>query len=269
MLSWISEQQAIGITQFDREMSNAYPDSTEYLVDAADYVNTISDKCNYFRAIEMLDWDMYLIGDTKVLDLGCGGGWLSAFLSKFDLVEKIYALDSSKHFLEKLLPNVIHVMGGDLQKIEVVEALFTPLLFEDNSLDLVVASSAVHHADNLENLFLEISRILSPNGHFIVLNETPRNGFRYFISAIMAAIRILKNIARKKYFSVSPAISSSCFLYDPRLGDRDYPMWHWKQALNMAGFSVEEVINTRMPTIKNGQGRPLIHFICKKRPLSA
>lgn len=264
MLSWVSQQQAIGIAQFDQEMSKAHPELTGYLANASDYVHTIANECNYLHATEMLDWHLYLTGKMKVLDLGCGGGWLSAYLSQFSSVEQIYALDSSKYFLEKLLPNVINVMGGDLQKIEVVEALFTPLLFETNSLDLVVASSAVHHAENLESLLLEIARALKPNGRLILLNETPRGGFRYFISAVMASLRIIKNIAGCQYFSVSPAISSSCFLYDPRLGDRDYPMWYWRKALDISGFTIEEIMNTGLPTIKDGKGRPLIHFICKR-----
>lgn len=264
MLSWILQQQAIGISQFDREMSKAHPDLTGYLTNATDYVRTIGSDCNYLQATEMLDWNTYLTGNMHILDLGCGGGWLSANLSKYSAVEKIYALDSSKHFLEKLLPNVIKVMGGDAQKIEAVEAFFTPLLFEDSSLDLVAASSSVHHAENLEYLFSEIARVLKPNGRLILLNETPRGGFRYLISAIMASLRILKNIASKKYYSASPALSSTCFLYDPKLGDRDYPMWYWGKALDTSGFVIEEILNTDLPTIKDGKGRSLIHFICKK-----
>ena len=264
MLSWISQQQAIGISQFDREMSEAHPASTGYLTNASDYVNTISRKCNYLIAIKMLTWECYLTNRSHILDLGCGGGWLSAYLSRFNSVGKIYALDSSKHFLENLLPSVVSVMDGDPNKIEVIEALFTPLFFEDKTLDLVVASSAVHHADNLEIVFKEISRVLKPGGRFILLNETPRGSFRYLISAAMASLRTLSNIARGRYFSNSPALSASYFLYDPKLGDRDYPIWYWKKAIELSGFEIEEIINSRLPTIVGGPGRPLIHFICRK-----
>jgi ubiquinone/menaquinone biosynthesis C-methylase UbiE len=264
MLNWISRQQEISVAQFDVDLTNVAPSSTGYLAAATKYVHTISQECNYLDAVKLINWDIYLFKGSKVLDLGCGGGWLTAFLSRFDAVKTIYALDSSKHFLRVLLPEVVSRMDGDVKKVEVIEALFTPLLFDDKVLDVVVASSAVHHADNLESVLKEVSRVLKSNGYFILLNETPRGGFRYFISAVLASMKTLKNIALHKYFPTSPSLSSSGFLYDPRLGDRDYPLWFWIDALKAAEFAVEEVINTALPTVKGSSGRPLIHFICRK-----
>jgi len=264
MLSWISRQQEISVAQFDVNLTSVDPGSSGYLAAANKYVHTISQECNYLDAVKLINWNNYLYKESKVLDLGCGGGWLTAFLSRFDSIKTIYALDSSKHFLRVLLPEVVSQMGGDDKKVEVIEALFTPLLFDDQVLDVVVASSAVHHADNLEIILNEISRVLKPNGYFILLNETPRGGFRYFVSAVLTSLRTLKNIALHKYFSTSPSLSSSGFLYDPRLGDRDYPLWFWIDALKTVGFAVEKVINTNLPTVKGSNGRPLIHFICRK-----
>lgn len=264
MISWIQRQANLGIAQFDMAMMEAHPLRTEYLATAREYIDTIGVQCNYMNATKKINWNLYLLPQSIMMDFGYGGGWLAAYLSKFVSVQKIFALDSSKYFLSELLPTVVNGMDGDLSKIEVIEALFTPLLFEDRVLDLVVASSAVHHADNLEIALKEISRVLKPGGRLILLNETPRGGFRYFISAVMASLRTLSNIARVRYFSNSPALSASCFLYDPKLGDRDYPMWYWKKAIELSGFDIEEIINTRLPTIVGGPGRPLIHFICRK-----
>ena len=62
---------------------------------------------------------------------------------------------------------------------------------------------------------------------------------------------------------MSPAVSSSGYLYDPKLGDRDYPRWYWERALAVSGFSIESVMDTGLPTLKGRKGRPLIHFICR------
>lgn len=264
MLSWISRQQEISIAQFDVDLVNVDQNSTGYLAIADKYIHTITQECNYLDAVKFINWDSYLLKDSQVLELGCGGGWLTAFLSRFDAIKTIYALDSSRHFIRSLLPEVLSRMSGNVKKVESIEGLFSPLLFDDKALDLVVASSAVHHADNLEIIFREVSRVLKPDGYFILLNETPRGGFRYFISAVLASFRTLKNIALCRYLSMSPSLSSSGFLYDPRLGDRDYPMWFWIDALRSAGFTVEKVINTALPTVKRSSGRPLIHFICRK-----
>jgi ubiquinone/menaquinone biosynthesis C-methylase UbiE len=180
-----------------------------------------------------------------------------------DTVDTVYALDSSDHFLRNLLPQVVELMQGCAHKLVKIEGLFQPLLFDDAYLDVVVASSALHHAENLESLLTEIRRVLKPGGLLFVLNETPRPGFRYLVSILAAATRIVRDLMLKKYRATSPSISSSGYLYDPKLGDRDYPRWYWEAALKISGFSIESIMDTRMPTVKGSKGRPLIHFICR------
>jgi ubiquinone/menaquinone biosynthesis C-methylase UbiE len=261
--NWIVAQTLQGVSQFDQAMMNSYPDSNAYLQNAREYLKTVGDVCNYIAATEQIEWLRYLPQDAKVLDIGCGGGWLAAILSRFDAVSRVYALDSSQHFLHKLMPQVMSLMQGRSEKLIAIEGLFQPLLFEDGHLEVVVASSALHHADNLESVLREIRRTLKRGGLLFVINETPRPGFRHFLSVAMAAFRILRNLLLQRYVAVSPSISSSAYLYDPKLGDRDYPQWHWEKALESSGFSVESVINTGLPTVKGSQGRPLIHFICR------
>ncbi|AWI79972.1 hypothetical protein CEW87_11710 [Parazoarcus communis] len=261
--NWIVKQTLSGVSQFDQSMVNSYPDSNEYLQNARAYLSTVGEVCNYVDASKMLDWAGLLPQGAEVLDLGCGGGWLTAMLSRVDSVKTVYALDSSQHFLHKLLPEVMTLMEGNAEKVVTLEALFQPLLFEESYLDAVVASSALHHADNLESVLKEIRRALKPGGLLVILNETPRTGVRFLVSVFVASLRILRNLATRRYMPVSPSISSSGYLYDPDLGDRDYPSWYWLEALTRAGFAVEAVMNTDMPTVKGSKGRPLIHFVCR------
>jgi len=261
--SWITAQALHGISQFDQAMVDSYPDSQISLQGARQYLATIGDVCNYIAAVEQIDWARYFPRDAKVLDIGCGGGWLTAMLSRMDSVKVIYPLDSSKHFLNKLLPQVLELMQGCPEKVSVIEGLFEPLFFDDGALDVVVASSALHHADNLESVLREIRRSLKPGGLLFVLNETPWPGYRHLVSVCAAAVRIARDLLRERYQATSPSISSSGYLYDPKLGDRDYPLWYWHKALEMAGFSVETVVNTGLPTVKGSNGRSLSHFICR------
>jgi len=261
--NWIVDQTLSGISQFDQAMVGAYPKANASLQSARDYLGTIGGVCNYIAAAEHVDWGHCLPPSAKVLDIGCGGGWLTAMLSRYDAVQTIYALDSSRHFLHSLLPQVMELMQGCSEKLVTIEGLFQPLLFEDGHLDVVVASSALHHADNLESVLREIRRTLKPGGMLLVLNETPWPGYRHLLSVAAAAFRIVKNLSLQRYQTVSQSISSSGYLYDPKLGDRDYPLWYWKKALECAGFSIKSVVDTGMPTVKNSKGRPLIHFICR------
>lgn len=261
--SWIVAQALHGVSQFDQAMMDAYPDSQASLQGAREYLGTIGDMCNYIAAVEQVEWERYFPQGAKVLDIGCGGGWLTAMLSRLDSVEVIYPLDSSKHFLNKLLPQVVELMHGRPEKVSVIEGLFEPLFFDDGALDVVVASSALHHAGNLESVLREIRRSLKPGGLLFVLNETPWPGYRHLVSVCVAAVRIAWDLLKERYQVASPSISSSGYLYDPKLGDRDYPLWYWHKALVATGFSVESVVNTGLPTVKGSNGRALTHFVCR------
>ena len=261
--NWIHEQAERNVSQFDQAMEANHPDTVSFLRDPGEYYSRVCIQCNYLDAALMVNWQQYLNQDSTVLDLGCGGGWLSAHLSGFDAVASIYALDSSKYFLYCMMPAILRIMNSREEKIVPVEALFSPLLLEDESIDAVVASSVLHHADGLEGLLKEIRRVLKKDGYLIVLNETPSSGIRHLLMVTKAFFRIFRDLLALRYKPLSPSISSSGYLYAPSLGDRDYPLWYWKAAIRHAGFSIVEVIDTHMPTVKGSKGRSLVHFVCK------
>ena len=116
--NWIVEQTLHGISQFDQAMMNAYPESNAYLHGASEYLRTVGGGCNYVEAAEKVNWGQYLPQNTALLDIGCGGGWLAAMLSRFDAVQTVFALDSSRHFLHKLLPQVMELMQRRTRIVE-------------------------------------------------------------------------------------------------------------------------------------------------------
>jgi hypothetical protein len=52
-------------------------------------------------------------------------------------------------------------------------------------------------------------------------------------------------------------------MYDPNLGDINYPSWYWREAIKSAGFELTEEKNTNMPTVKGTKMTGLTHFVCK------
>jgi SAM-dependent methyltransferase len=162
-----------------------------------------------------------------------------------------------------MMPKILKIMGAKDKKIIPVEGLFTPILLDDASLDIVVASSALHHADNLELVLKEIRRVLKKEGVLIILNETPGTATRHIFRVVKAFIKVLKNLTLKNYLAASPTISSGGYMYDSNLGDRAYPIWYWEAAIKRAGLSLVEKVDTGLPTVKNTISPSLVHLVCK------
>lgn len=97
---------------------------------------------------------------TKVLDLGCGVGNDSLYLTEkgFDVI----ACDYSDIAIEKINKefNNVETKIVDISK---------RLPFEDNSFDLIIADLSLHYFDEntTKNIMREIKRILTPNGYLI------------------------------------------------------------------------------------------------------
>lgn len=264
-MNWIVKQTEYNISQFDKNMEKYYPESTQYVSAPQKFYERIVEQTNYLEAVKLIDWDKYLKPGATVLDLGGGIGWLTAYLSGYENVAKINFLDSSRDFVEKMMPEIVRIMAGNPDKIVPVEALFSPLYFEDKSLDVVVICSTLHHADNIEALLVEIKRILKDDGVLLVLNETPVSHSYYVVYLLKQFIKIMANTLSCTYKSDSPSISSSGSLCDPYLFDRMYPLWYWNKAINLAGFSSVKVVDSGYVTLKSeDKGLNLTHFICCK-----
>lgn len=264
MNNWLSQQVIYNTEQWDKSMTTFYPESALWMSKPEDYLNHLTQTCNYLKATEQLDWEKYLQKDFVIADIGCGGGWLSGYLSKFEQIKKIYAIDSSLNYVQHYLPKVVYQIGGNYSKVEPVQALFSPVQLDDSSLDMIVISSAIHHAENIQIVLSDFNRVLKPNNYLIILNETPSSGVRYLYQISRAFTKMLWHVVRKKYVPYAAKISAGGYLYDPYLGDVDYPIWYWEKAITSAGFELEKIVNTSLPTVKNTKGRSLVHFVCKK-----
>lgn len=266
MQDWTQEQFKRIVSQWDDSIATHYPQHLESWRNPEVHFEKLTHVWNLLPAAKKLDWNAVLLGQKlRVLDMGAGTGWLSAYLSGFDCIERIHTLDSSKYFLSVMAPAIIGKMNGKIEKIELIEGLFSPILFESETIDVVVASSSLHHAENLPETLSEIHRVLKRNGRLIILNETPESWWQYFMNTARHFKEMCKKTLLKRYEPRPVQISASCILYDPKLGDKSYPLWYWKEALTQARFTDIQVQVTDMPTSNEAKdGPPLTHFICKK-----
>ena len=263
-LRWLEKQILITTTQWDKSLTFFYPETKIWMRDAESYCKHLTQTCNYLNAAKLIDWDKYLVPSSRVLDVGCGGGWLTAFLSKNNKINQILSIDSSLSYLDDYLPMVVNLLGGDINKVETIQGLFSPIILEDESIDTIVISSALHHADNINTVLVEFYRVLKPVGYLMILNETPVKNLTFIIQTLKAVIKIFLSIILKRYQPYLQKVSAGAHLNNPYLGDVDYPDWYWQKAISASGFDLVEYRDSKLPTISGLEGRSLKHFICKK-----
>jgi ubiquinone/menaquinone biosynthesis C-methylase UbiE len=107
----------------------------------------------------------------RILEIGAGGAWLSAELSKLPKVVEIVATDVSPKLLKEQAPKVFRLLNANALKITRMPADFHQLDFPDNHFDFVVASAALHDAANIVQALREVKRVLKPGGQFVAIRE--------------------------------------------------------------------------------------------------
>ena len=98
----------------------------------------------------------------KVLDLGCGSGWLSIFISKYGF--EVTGIDAAKPAIDlgKIWASEdnaqVNLLVGDLLQLS----------FEEGSFDAVVCNSVLEHfrSDQALILFGKIHKVLASKGFF-------------------------------------------------------------------------------------------------------
>ena len=100
----------------------------------------------------------------RVLEIGAGGAWLSAELSKLTKVVEVITTDVSPKLLQEQAPRVFKVLDANTAKITRMPADFHQLDFPANHFDFVVSSAVLHQAANIVQVLREAKRVLKPGG---------------------------------------------------------------------------------------------------------
>jgi ubiquinone/menaquinone biosynthesis C-methylase UbiE len=107
----------------------------------------------------------------RVLEIGAGGAWLSAELSKQPGVVEIIAIDASPKLLKEQAPKTFKLLKANTAKITRMPGDFHALDFPNNHFDFVVCSAVLHHAANIVQVLREAKRVLKPGGQFVAIRE--------------------------------------------------------------------------------------------------
>ena len=106
----------------------------------------------------------------KVLDLGCGSGYLTFPMAKENPEANILGLDIVAKTLET---NAAQAEKDSLCNLEFrsYDGIIFP--FEDESFDLIVTRYALHHFPDIEQSMKEIARVLTPGGKLFISDPRP------------------------------------------------------------------------------------------------
>lgn len=104
--------------------------------------------------------DKHLNKNSYVLDVGCGSGRWSRFISK------------KVHFVEAIDPSSAVVnavnMTGSCGNVRVTQASVDYIPFENNSFDFVFSLGVLHHIPDTQSAMTSCIQKLKPGGYFLV-----------------------------------------------------------------------------------------------------
>ena len=142
----------------------------------------------YLKFLEKEDED-------KIIDLGCGSGYLTQFLGK------AVGIDSS--------PGMLEVARKKLPDLKFIEASIFELPFKDNEFDRAVTHRVIGNFKEKEyrKVVKEIRRILKDKGVFVFDMGDPvwiRYWFRRFVSFFYSKIKRITGFGNKNdYYSLN------------------------------------------------------------------
>ncbi len=110
--------------------------------------------------------------NLRILDVGCGGGFLSNYLSSHGY--RVSGIDLSEESLK------VAEKYDQTQKVDYRIADAQNLPFSDASFDVITAMDFLEHVENPAQIIKEISRVLKPGGIFF-FHTFNRNLLSWFV----------------------------------------------------------------------------------------
>jgi ubiquinone/menaquinone biosynthesis C-methylase UbiE len=103
--------------------------------------------------------------EGKLVDIGCGPGFLLADISRHYHHLKIYGIDLSKDMITLAQK---HTSSGQNLQLIIGDSQNLPL--SNSSVDFVVSSLSLHHWANAKDAFIEMNRVLKPGGSLLLFD---------------------------------------------------------------------------------------------------
>ncbi len=149
-------------------------------------------------------------GAGKVLDIGAGPGMLAIELAKRVPNAQVVGVDPSDEMVNLAYGSVWHAPAEVRQRVQFEKGSAELLPFPDQSFDLVVSTLALHHVKEPIKMFNEVSRVLKPNGRFMIYDSRRDMGDLTWFGLWLA-----RNLAPKKIKETNEPLASRDASYTP------------------------------------------------------
>lgn len=171
------------------------------------------------------------------IELGAGCGALSSLLAQRKGVECMLAVELCRDYAERIIPKVArHVCGEvDSRKVVNIRGSFNNLALPDECLDFAVEIGSLHHSDDLDRSFKEVSRILKPGGFLICWERCQPDDMTDNRVQELLDIRYGPNFLR------SHGYPPNIVLTRRENGEHEYRMREWRESIEEAGLQLVHI----------------------------
>jgi ubiquinone/menaquinone biosynthesis C-methylase UbiE len=130
--------------------------------------------------------------NSRILDIGCGGGEFLKFLNDSNDSYQLFGLDHSPEMID--LCSKVNKRAIEKKSLKLMQSSVTDIQLKNSQLDLITAFETVQFWPDTEESFLEIYRLLKESGQFLIINRYPPEGSKWWK---MAKIKNDKDYIRK------------------------------------------------------------------------
>lgn len=180
------EQKSTTASKVNNDIYNTYGDRWYEAYDDSVALLRAESKTKTPWIIDRIKEHGLLNENTRVLDVGCGAGFLSNALGLLNL--KVVGVDLSEESLK------VAARHDSTQKVQYQTADAYKLPFDDHTFDVLTAMDFLEHVEDPAQVIHEFSRVLKPNGLFI-FHTFNRNLLAHFV-IIKCVEWLVKNTPR-------------------------------------------------------------------------
>ena len=168
---------------------------------------------------------------SKVLDVGCGEGYLSRMMAKQGM--KVWGVDFSSNLIEAAKKEEHRDPLGIQYKV----ADMRTTSFPSSSFDIVVSHQSIHEIPNPQKALQEFARILKKNGRVLLLFLHPCFDFSLDQTnkQTIAPLYFQKGKIQKGHYLVGGLKSPAPYFY------LHLPLEDWTRVISTAGFDITQI----------------------------